>query len=122
METHQMIHDISQAADSSVTPGTEGAFVNSLKTVVQSIETKVEKKIKADQGVTQQRFDVLSQNLELDDKRATTAKRVADQDDELWFKCVAAEQSKRVDAESAEKKLADSRSNEDEACQLQQDN
>lgn len=122
METHQMIQDISETADSSVTPGAEGAFVNSLKTVVQSIETQVEKKIKHDQSVTQQKMDLLNHNLYNADKRTSAAKQAADQDDKAYFECVAAEQSKRADADSAEKSMTDSRKNEGEACQRQQDN
>ena len=50
------------------------------------------------------------------------AKTIAVSNDMSWFECADAERAKRQAAEVAEKSLADSRTNENEACQLQQDN
>merc|ERR1719223_2001846 len=85
MESHQLMHEISQ----QLTPGAEGAYVTSLKKVVQTIG-QVEKKIKDDQTATQAKVDSLFQKVQSAHKHASAAKQIADQDDKAWFECVAA--------------------------------
>jgi len=67
-------------------------------------------------------LDTLFEGLRTGNTAASDAKTTADSSVQAWFECVADEQAKRQAAEAAEKSLTSSRSNENEACQLQQDN
>merc|ERR1719384_2639522 len=121
MQSHELTHALALGADATVTPGAEGAFVASLKTLAQEIETGVEKKIIDNQNATQAKLNALFRELQTASQRTTDAKQEADLQDKTWFECIAAEQAKRQAFEEAEKKHTTSRSNEKEACQLQQD-
>merc|ERR1719384_225750 len=121
MQSQESIHAISLQADAAVTPGVEGSYVSSLKTVVQKIETEVIKKITDAQAATQAKLHALFQELESANSLTKNAKLGADQEEQAWFECIAAEQAKAQAVEDAEKSLTTSRSNEKEACQLQQD-
>lgn len=120
MGTEELLHQLSGYA--AVTPGTEGSFVKSLKTLAQGIEANVEKKITDGQAATQGKLDSHFQSLEAANTATNTAKKTAVDSDKSWFECAADEQAKRQSAEASEQSLTDSRSNENEACQLQQDN
>jgi len=120
MGTEELLHQLSGYA--GVTPGTEGSFVKSLKTLAQDIEAQVEKKITDGQAATQGKLDSHFQSLEATNTATDTAKTTAVHSDKSWFECAAEEQAKRQSAEASEQSLTDSRSNENEACQLQQDN
>jgi hypothetical protein len=122
MGTEELLHQLSGFAHSAVTPGAEGDFGNSLKVVEQKIETQIEQNIKDSQTATQAKLDSLFTGFEAANTAANTAKKTAVDTDKSWFECAADEQAKRQASESAEQSLTDSRSNENEACQLQQDN
>merc|ERR1719384_2493890 len=121
MQSHELTHALALGADATVTPGAEGAFVASLKTLVQEIETGVEQRITDDQTATQTKLNDLFRKLQTAGQQTTDAKQESDLQDKNWFECVAAEQAKREAFEDATKKHTTSRSNEKEACQLQQD-
>jgi len=116
IESEEVMHQL------AVTPGAATSFGNSLKVVAQNIETQIEKKITDGQAATQGKLDSLFEGLKAANIAANTGKTTASGKDKSWFECVADEQAKRQAAEAADKSLTDSRSNEEEACQLQQDN
>jgi len=122
MGTEALMHQFSEYAGVAVTPGAEGSFVKSLKAMVQDIETQVEKKITDGQAATQGKLDTLFKSLGDANIATNSAKKTAADNDKSWFECVADEHTKRQAAEAAEQSLTSSRSNENEACQLQQDN
>jgi len=122
MGNDALLHQISDYASAAVTPGTSGSFGKSLKAVANDIETQIEKKIKEGQAATQGKLESLFKGLQDANTAVDTAKTAAVSSDKTWFECAADEQAKRQDAEAADKGLTDSRSNENEACQLQQDN
>jgi len=122
MGSQELLNQISQYAGAAVTPGAGEKYMASLKAVVGNIESKLETQVKEGQKATQVKLNVLFKGLEDANAAVNTAKTSADSDDKAWFKCAADEQKQRQAAEGAEKSLTSSRSNEKEACQLQQDN
>merc|ERR1719384_1070200 len=107
---------------SLVTPGAADNYASSLGAAVKTIEGDIEPKIKQQQGEAQVELDASFSSLSEASSAAVSAKSAADTADKSWFECAAEEQSKRQTIEAASKSLASSRSNENEACQLQQDN
>merc|ERR1719384_1358232 len=105
-----------------VTPGAGDNYASSLGAAVKTIEGDIEPKIKQQQGEAQVKLDASFSSLSEASSAALSAKSAADTADKSWFECAAEEQSKRQTIEAASKSLASSRSNENEACQLQQDN
>jgi len=122
MGTQEMVHQLYEYANAAVTPGVGGSFSNSLKVVVQDLETKIEKKITDGQAATQGKLNTLFQGLEAANVAANTAKKSAVNNDKSWFTCAADEQAKRQVAEHAEKSLTDAQSVESTVCQNHQDN
>jgi len=122
MGTQEMVHQLYEYANAAVTPGVGGSFSNSLKAVVQDLETKIEKKITDGQAATQGKLNTLFQGLETANVAANTAKKSAVNNDKSWFTCAADEQAKRQVAEHAEKSLTDAQSVESTVCQNHQDN
>lgn len=106
----------------SWTPGLGPNYVENLKIVVDKIESHLEPKVKDGQKATQVKLDAFFKGLEGASAAMTSAKTTADADDKGWFQCVATEQDKRQAAEREAQSLTKSRSGENEACQLQQDN
>jgi len=121
MGTETLVHQLSEYASAAITPGAGGTFATSLKTVVQDLEAKIEKKIKDGQDATQGKLDSLFQSLENANTATNTAKTTAVSSDKSWFTCVADEQSKRQVAEHAEQSLTDAQSIETQVCQQHQD-
>merc|ERR1719384_1332504 len=107
---------------SLVTPGAADNYASSLGAAVKTIEGDIEPKIKQQQGEAQVKLDASFSSLSAAGSAAVGAKSAADAADRSWFECAAEEQAKRQTIEAASKSLASSRSNENEACQLQQDN
>ena len=107
MGTQEMVHQLSEYANAAVTPGAGGSFSNSLKVVVQDLETKIEKKITDGQAATQGKLNTLFQGLGTANVAANTAKKSAVNNDKSWFTCATDEQAKRQVAEHAEKSLLD---------------
>jgi len=122
MGTEELLHQISEYASVAVTPGAADSFGNSLKVVANDIETQIEKKVTEGQAATQGKLDSLWKGLQDANNAADTAKTTAISKDKTWLECVDDEQKKRRAAEDADKSATDSRSNQNEACQLQQDN
>ena len=118
MGNDALLHQISDFASAAVTPGAADSFGNSLKVVASDIETQIEKKIKEAQAATQGKIESLFKGLQDANTAVDTAKTAAVSSDKTWFECAADEQA----AEAADKGLTDSRSSENEACQLKQDN
>jgi len=110
------------SGEDAFTPGVQETLADRLRELIQNIDGKVQQKIKASQAATQTKVDNAVSAIQDADGAVTAGKQTADAADEKFFKCVAAEQAKRKEAEDAEKSLTASRSNENEACQLQQDN
>jgi len=113
----EMLNRIAQG----VTPGATASYASSLDAVVKHIEG-LEQSLKSAQATTQTKLDALFKGLGDANAAVNEAKTAADASDKSYFECAAAEQAKRQAAEAAEKSMSSSRSNEKEACQLQQDN
>jgi len=109
------------SGDDAFTPGVKETVAHLFKGVIQDIDGKVLQKIKASHKATQTKIDNAVSAIQGAHGAVTAGKQTADAADEKFFKCIAAEQAKRKEAEDAEKSLTASRSNENEACQLQQD-
>jgi len=119
--TEELLNRIEAFASSAVTPGAANAYDSALKAVADHIESKTTVSIKKGQVADQTKLSLHFEDLESANKDASTAKTSATASDKTWFGCIADEQAKLQAAEAAEKSLTTSRSNEDEACQLQQD-
>jgi len=113
---------LSELARATVTPGAASSFKNSLQAVVTQIEEELETKVKSGFTETQEKIGTLFSSLDAANTAANTAQQVAMKNDKVWFECVAEEQTKRQDVEAKDADLTTSRSNQEEACQLQQDN
>jgi hypothetical protein len=122
MGTQGLVHQLSEYARAAVTPGVGGSFSNSLKVVVNELETKIEKKITVGQAATQGKLDSLFQGLASANAAVNTAKKIAVNNDKSWFTCATDEQGKRQVAEHAEQSLADAQQVETQVCQQHQDN
>lgn len=118
----EVIQRVSSNTDSQESPVAEDAMEQSLKVIINNIKQDVEAKIKAAQTKTQAKINEKWAELKKTNAATASYKANADSSDKTYFDCVVLEQSSRSSADSAEEKMASSRSNENEACQLKQDN
>jgi len=117
----EVLANLKMLTSHSITPGATDSLNEILVRVIGEIETNVESKIKSGHTDTQKAIDQRIDDLRSATTEAVDHKSEADAADNAWFECVRAEKAARVAIEEAEADLAQSRSNRNEPCQLQQD-
>jgi len=104
-----------------ITPGATDSLNEILHKVISEIEQNVESKIKSGHVNTQYAIDERIADLRSGTSQAVDRKVEADDADNAWFNCVRNEKAALVAVEEAERALAQSRSEVNEPCQLQED-
>jgi len=107
---------------SAITPGAQDAYKQALTEALEQIQSGVLSRIENGQKETQAKLDELIQPYNAASAAADASKKTADQTDQQRFECVDKEVSLKKKAEDAKAKFSTSRSMEQEACQLQEDN
>jgi len=117
----KVLSNLKLFAGQRVTPGATDSFNEILTRVINQIEADVESKIKSGHADTQAEIDRRIGNVKSTTTVVVERKSEADANDKDWSDCVRAEKAARVAVEEAEAALANSRSNINEPCQLQDD-
>jgi len=117
----KVLSNLKLFAGQRVTPGATDSFNEILTRVINEIEADVESKIKSGHADTQAEIDRRIGNVKSTTTVVVERKSEADANDKDWSDCVRAEKAARVAVEEAEAALANSRSNINEPCQLQDD-
>jgi len=118
----EVLANLKMLAGQRITPGATDSLNEILTRVINEIEANVESKIETGHADTQKAINDRIADVQSATTQAVNRKSEADASDKAWSDCVRAEKASRVAVEEAEAALAQSRSNIDEPCQMQDDN
>lgn len=119
--TMHAVHLSTQRVSEETTPEAKESLNNVLVKVIEAIKTSVDQQIVADHQKTQELIVERVQEVQRTNGIAVTSYEKALVQDSEWLDCIDKERTLLEASEAAERSLSDSRSNENEACQLEQD-